>query len=195
MRPLTQYITESARTFDYRVKVAGELTTETYDKFKMLLASFDIASCSKPKKTPIQKNPTGFDNIENEEINIFDVSLNYPANSDQIIEQAKQCGINPNKIVVTTQSFDDSLDTAPEVEDGILETEKYPEPNKEQTQASADYASSYQTAAAEFANEDGASFEIAGEAAPKAKFDTDGKMNTDSPMTKIKRKSVAELLK
>ena len=198
MKKLYEYLMESAKQYVYRVKIAGDFPKENYEAIKTSLGKFDVQNCTKPKKTPIQSDPHGFPGLQNEEINIFDITLNYPANSEQIVELARQCGVEPAKIVVIGKDFNDSMnDELRGVEDGTrLETEDYPEQTKEQKKASDDYAGSFKDAAAEFANESDMEVEIAGGKTTPAKYNTDKKSGgDDSPMSKVKRKSLSELLK
>jgi len=197
MKKLNEYLTASAKQYVYRVKVAGELPKENYEKLKAALDMFDVDTCTKPKKTPIQSDPLGFPGLTNEEINIFDVTLNYPGSTQQIIELARVAGINPAKIVVVCKDFNDSMNKEVEgVEDGTrLETPDYPEQTKEQKEASDAYADSFDSAAREFAGEVNTDFDIAGETTPPAKYSTDTDAGKDSPMTKVKRLKIKDILK
>ena len=196
---LTDYITETHKQYIYRVKIAGEFPTETYDKFKESLGMFDVAECSAPRKTPIQSDPYGFPGLKNEEVTTFDVTLNYPANSEQLVELARRSGVQPAKVVIISKSFNDSMNKELEgmekVEKSRLETPNYPAQTPEQKKASDDYADSYKKAAAEFANgSKQAKFEIAGD--EKAAKDKDmGPEGTKSPISNIKRKSIKDMLK
>lgn len=197
MKKYEEYLAEAAKQYEYRVKIAGELPKENYEKFKASLGMFDVAECTPPKKTPIMSDPHGFPGIQNEEINVFDVKLNYPANSQQIIGLARQHGIEANKIVVIDKAFNDSMNAElTEVDDEVLlDTPEYPEPNKAQKEASDAYADSYKEAAASFANEADTDFEIAGKESTAVKYNTDNEAGKDSPMSKVKRLSIKDMLK
>ncbi len=200
MKSLNQFITEAHRTFEYRVKIAGELETETYDKFKTMLGKFDLESCSNPKKTPIQSDPVGFPGLENEEINIFDIVLRYPAAIDEVRDIARLCKIDLNKLVVIDKAFNDSMNAETELHsrehDTVrLDTPEYPKNTKEENDAKDEYADSYQKAAKSFAGEANTDYEIAGEKTPPAKFNTDDKEGKDSPMSKVKRELFKDILK
>ena len=197
MKNLIEYVSAAARQYEYRVKIAGDLPEGFYEKFKMALGMFDVDNCTKPKSTPIQSDPHGFPGLKNESITVFDITLNYPANSEQIIELAKRSGINPAKIVVIGKEFNDSINAeiAAQQEAGTrLETDDYPEQTKEQKEASDAYAEGYKAAAAEFANAGGAEFEIAGDKNAIADKDM-GPEGVESPLTTVKRKSLKDLLK
>jgi len=197
MKNLNEYLTASAKQYEYRVKIAGELPKENYEKFKSALDMFDVETCTAPKKTPIQENPVDFPNHKNEEVNIFDVTLNYPANGEQLTQLARLAGILPANIIVIGKEFDDSMQEEREgAEEGVrLETPDYPAQTKEQKEASDAYADSYETAAREFAGEVNTDFEIAGGKTPPAKYTTDEAEGKDSPMSKVKRQKLKDIMK
>jgi hypothetical protein len=61
MRTLQEYLIESSQQYEYRIKIAGELTQEQIEKMEQGMAAFDMVSLSEPKRTPIAENPLGFD--------------------------------------------------------------------------------------------------------------------------------------
>ena len=194
MNSLTDYIIESSKQYEYRVKVAGDLPAENLDYLKKSLAKFDMQSCTEPKTTPITKNPMGFPDLENVALSIFDIVLNYPANSGQIIEMARVCGIDPAKITVTDKEWDESMQAEAEgAEEGCrLDTPEYPKQTKEQKEASEKYSGSFQDIVKNAAD---INFEVAGGKTPPAKFNTDTEMGKDSPMSKVKMPSPEEMIK
>jgi hypothetical protein len=197
MKKLEEYLMESAKQYEYRIKIAGDLPKENYEALKRSLDMFDVDECTSPKKTPIMSDPLGFPGLKNEEINVFDVKLNYPASTQQIVELARQHGIDPAKIVVVDKAFNDSMNADLEVVDNdtVLLDSDYPENSKEQKEASDAYADSYKKAAAEFANDGSAKFEIAGKESASVKYNTDNEAGKDSPMSKIKRRPKKDIYK
>lgn len=194
MKSLTDYLTESEKQYEYRIKVAGELKPESLEHLKNSLAKFDMQSCTEPHTTPITKNPMGFPDLENIELNIFDIVLNYPANSGQVIDMARLCGIDPAKITVTDKEWDESMQAeADRQEDGtLLDTEEYPKQSKEQKDASTKYSESFKDIVKNAAD---TKFEVAGGKTTPAKFNTDNEEGKDSPMTKTNVPSPEEMLK
>ena len=73
------YLTESAKSYDYKIKVAGELEEGFANKLESALAKFEVANMSTGKKTPIMTMPLDFPRLSNEQVTIFDVTTNYPA--------------------------------------------------------------------------------------------------------------------
>lgn len=195
MKRLLDYLTESDKQYVYRVKIAGEMPDQFYDKFKVALGAFDVQDCTKPSKTPIQPSPVGFPDLSNEEVTIFDITLNYPANSQQITDMARLHGVSPAKIIVIDKAFDDSMNAdianAEDV-DSVLDTPEYPEQSKEQKAASDDYASSYQEAAAQFAGSSNTRFKIAGNETTKVANSTDADHGM-SPLSSVKRQPIKDM--
>ncbi len=197
MKSLLEYIHEAHREFVYRIKIAGELDKDDLEKFKMGLGKFDLTTATTPKKTPIQKDPMGFPGLSNQEIHIFDITINYPASIDEIRNAARLAGFDINNVVVMDKEHNDSLNKeAEEMETGTkLETPEYPQSNKDQNDAKDAYADSYQSAASEFAGEANIKYEIAGGKPDAAKFNTDTPDGKDSPMSKIKRRTLKDIMK
>lgn len=196
MKSLNEYLTESKKMFEYRVKVAGELDNEHFKNFKRSLEQFDIETCSDPKKTPIVKDPVGFPGLENTEIHIFDIKLNYPASSEQIVELARLQGLDPNRVRVLSKDYDDSMtkemEGVEETDKARLETPDYPAPTKEQKDASKKYSEGFKDIVQNAARTE---FEIAGGKPAPAKFSTDSNPGKDSPMSKVKRPAKKDLAK
>ncbi|RLA01863.1 MAG: hypothetical protein DRQ47_07550 [Gammaproteobacteria bacterium] len=194
MKSLTEYVAEAKETYDYRVKVAGNLPAATLTQFKAGLGKFDLVSCSKPKATPITKDPIGFPGIENESVNILNIVLNYPASADAIADQGRLAGIDLNRIIVVNGEWDDSMTAQQDAQEDttLLDTPEYPKDTKEQTDASTKYSDSFKDIVGNAAN---TTFEVAGGKTPKAKFNTDSPGFEESPMTKETRPKTEDLLK
>ena len=86
MSTFKDYLTESAKSYDYKVKVAGTLADDFASKLESALAKFEVANMSAGKKTPIMTLPLDFPALSNEEVTIYDVTTNYPASSNVMKE-------------------------------------------------------------------------------------------------------------
>ena len=53
MKTFAQYLTESEKTFDYRIKICGDVPADFIKALKDQFKKFDPVSISEPKKTPI----------------------------------------------------------------------------------------------------------------------------------------------
>ena len=86
MSTFSHYLTESTKSYDYKIKVAGALPEGFANKMETALQKFDVANMSAGKKTPIMTMPLDFPQLSNEEVTIFDVTTNYPASVRELKE-------------------------------------------------------------------------------------------------------------
>jgi len=86
MSTFSNYLTESTKSYDYKIKVAGELPEGFANKMETALQKFDVANMSAGKKTPIMTMPLDFPQLSNEEVTIFDVTTNYPVSVRELKE-------------------------------------------------------------------------------------------------------------
>lgn len=84
MKSLKDYLTESKKTYQFKVKVAGDLPENFEKDLKGALEKYKVLSMKK-STTPIQKVPLDFPEKENMEVHIFEVDLEY-AVTDQILQ-------------------------------------------------------------------------------------------------------------
>lgn len=112
MKSFKAYLTESQKTYNFRIRMACEMTSEIESKVKQALEQYKVESISKPKRLPIQESPL-FPNMGPVEINIFDVSISYPANDDLIRNSIAECGCCPAaniRVTPTDSPFEAILD-------------------------------------------------------------------------------------
>lgn len=97
------YLTESKKTYSFRVKVCGELPKDCAKRVKDALAKYDPVNVGAAKRTPIQETPLDFPNKKNMSVSIFDIEVNYPANSPTISAALSNClGCGLDCIIVRT---------------------------------------------------------------------------------------------
>lgn len=94
MKAFATYLTESTRTYDFRIRIACEMTDDIVSKIKQVLEAYKLDSISKPKRLPIHETPE-FPNMGPVEINIIDVVLCYPATDAQVRALIAECGCVP----------------------------------------------------------------------------------------------------
>jgi uncharacterized protein YnzC (UPF0291/DUF896 family) len=109
MKRLKQYITESIRTYDYTIKIAGDVDKKFLDLFKYNLNKFDPIEISDPISTPIQKSPYGFPDLANQSVSIIKARFRYPATEPMIQQVAQLLGHNINTVRVISSNYDDSI--------------------------------------------------------------------------------------
>ena len=104
MKSFKEHLTESKKKYDFRIKIAGEMTTEQEDNMKRLLGRFTVdntLSGFKKSKTPIQALPLDFPQVKNCEVNIYEVVLDYPTTQFELTEYlAAELGVNKQHLVV-----------------------------------------------------------------------------------------------
>jgi len=104
MKPFKAYLTESHRTFDFRIRLACELPDDLLGKIKTVLEAYKLESITKPKRLPIQENPE-FPNMGPVEIHIMDATFHYPCNDEQVRTLiAERSGINLACVKVTPKN-------------------------------------------------------------------------------------------
>ena len=78
MSTFKDYLTESTKSYDYKIKIAGEPKDIDKNALETALQKFDLAKMSAGKSTPIMTLPLDFPRLSNESVIIFDVTTNYP---------------------------------------------------------------------------------------------------------------------
>jgi L-lactate utilization protein LutC len=102
MKTFTEFLIESSKTYEFRVKVACDCSDDHMERFENQLERFGLESISKPKRTPIQEQPAGFAaSVKNTEVSIIDIETNYPATPHQITAMAQEVFNVPESHVVT----------------------------------------------------------------------------------------------
>mgnify|MGYP001158450557 CR=1 FL=1 len=97
----SEYLTESKRVFEFKVKIAGELPEGFKKKVKMALAKYEATKISAVKKTVVQEHPLDFPKLQNKEVHIFDISLNYPVTADVLMNyMCEYFNMNPEMLKV-----------------------------------------------------------------------------------------------
>ena len=190
MKKFHHYLAESERTYDYRIKILGDVPPTFIKDLEQKLEQFDIVKMSGKKTTPVQRLLKDFPNEENDMVTSVDVSFRYPAIEPQIQQLAQLLGFNPNRIRLLTQPYVNSIDNEiseinTQNKDLIADTD-YPAPNAEQQALKKDYSGDpYKHAVLQNAYR--SDFTVAGGKTPPAKTTNDIEQDTKSPMTDIKR--------
>jgi hypothetical protein len=107
MKSFKEYLIESKKVYEFKVKIAGKCPDGCASHIKQALAKYSIDSCSEGKSTPIQERYEEFPNLQNVELTIFDVTTHYPANSVQVRTAIAECaGIPLSNIIVRNLAED-----------------------------------------------------------------------------------------
>jgi hypothetical protein len=111
MKSLKHFIVESIKTYNYTIKIAGVVDKNFLEMFKYNLKKFDPVQISEPKSTPIQKDPYGFPNLNNQSVTIIKAEFRYPATEPMIQQVAQLLGSQVDMIRVVSSNFDDSINS------------------------------------------------------------------------------------
>ena len=111
MKSLKHYIVESVHTYNYTIKIAGNVDKNFVDLFKYNLKKFDPVKIDEPKSTPIQKDPYGFPNLHNQPVTIIKAQFRYPATEPMIQQIAQLLGYQVDMVRVIGADFDDSINS------------------------------------------------------------------------------------
>lgn len=190
MKPFAKYLAESERTYNYRIKMVGDVPASFIKDLEGKMSQFDVVTMTKPKTSPVRQHVSDFPAFPNQSMTIVDVEFKYPAIEPQIKQLAQILGFDPNRIIMHTTPYEDSLnDEAQKInsenKDLITDTD-LPAPDAKQRALSKDYATGpYDHAVLKNAYR--SSFSIAGEKTAPAKTTNELPQGNKSPMTNIKR--------
>lgn len=101
MKTLKHYLTESDKTYEFRLRSVVELSDEQFDKLETHLLKFNVETISAPKKTIMQKTPYGFAEFGPAEVYIIDIVTKLPVTANMLHEEVAKCtGIPMQSLVV-----------------------------------------------------------------------------------------------
>lgn len=197
MKSLKQYIVESVHTYNYTIKIAGDVDKNFIDLFKYNLKKFDPVKIDEPKSTPIQKDPYGFPNLNNQSVTIIKAEFRYPATEPMIQQIAQLLGYQVDMVRVISSDYDDSINSettgyANEMDHNplLLHTELEEQPGAKE--ANKNYSDSYLSSIQKQAQDSKIDIPYAGKQTPdafdpfKPYLDNDPR-GIKSPMSTIKR--------
>jgi len=190
MKLFKEYLAESERTYSYRIKIVGDVDSGWLKQLEEKCKQFDIVSWGKSKTTPVQLAPADFPKHANDSVTSVDVEFRYPAIEPQIKQLAQLLFLDPNRIIMLTTPFENSMDTEREKVEvqnkDLLTDTDFPAPDAEQRALSKDYSAPYDEHAV-LKNAYRTDFTVAGGKTPPAETTNDLPMGVKSPMTKVKR--------
>jgi phosphoketolase len=101
MRSFKDILTESKKTYKFKIGVAGALPENFNDRLEMALSKFGLVSVSAGKKTPIQERPLDFPQLQNMEVTYFETEVEYPTTTQVLQEYLGDvCKVHQSQIVV-----------------------------------------------------------------------------------------------
>jgi hypothetical protein len=115
MSTFTKYLTEATKTYEYKIKIAGDIEKDFGSRMETALQKFEVQSLSAGKKTPIQSLPLDFPGLSNQAVHIFDLKTSYPSSVHEMKEYiADHMNKSPDTIVVRragepTEEYQDQM--------------------------------------------------------------------------------------
>lgn len=190
MKPFVKYLAESERTYNYRIKVVGEVPAGFFKNLQDKCKQFDVVKMGDVKSTPVRKTVPDFPAFPNQSVSRVDVEFKYPAIEPQIKQLAQLLGLDPNRIVMNTTPYEESMDTeSVKIEDenkDLINDPDYPAPDREQKALKKDYGAEPGDHAV-VKNAYKSNFTVAGGRTPPAKTTNELPQGNKSPFSNIKR--------
>ena len=111
MKSFVDYLTESEKTYTFKISVAGDLPENFENTLESVLSKYALKNLTSGKRTPIQERPMDFPNLQNMEVTHFEAELAYPT-TPQVLEQYVQdCGcLSPGHIRVVNPLAEEIVD-------------------------------------------------------------------------------------
>jgi len=101
MKSFEQYLTESKKTYNFKIRVAGVVPEGFVDTMESALQKYDVINISAGKTTPITEKPMDFPQLQNMEITHWEAELNYPVTSHVLEHYLVQaCDVTHSHIIV-----------------------------------------------------------------------------------------------
>lgn len=190
MKHFKDYLAESQRVYNYRIKVVGDVAPDFWKTLDEKLKQFEIVKSTGVKTTPVQAKPAEFSAFQNESVSHKDFEFRYPAIEPQIQQIAQLLGMDPNRIRMLTVPHEESMaDEKTKIEDqnkDLLTDTDYPAPDAEQKALSKDYATGpYDHEVVKNAWK--TNFTVAGGKTKPAVTTNDLPQGKQSPMSTVKR--------
>lgn len=132
MKNFKEHLFESKKNYNFKVKVAGDFTSEQETHMKRALSRFTSEEIKSLKKTQtlIQSLPLDFPQLRNCEVNIFEVTLDYPTTQQELTEYlSTELGISKQKLVVRSpnEPTEEYQHVEPKREGALLDDPDYKE--------------------------------------------------------------------
>lgn len=86
MKTFKEYLTESKKTYDFKIKIAGDFPSDKEKVLRQNLEKFSVSEFKKVSTTPTQALPLDFPRVKNCEVSVYEVSLEYPTTSFELRE-------------------------------------------------------------------------------------------------------------
>lgn len=92
MKSFVEYLTESEKTYTFKISVAGDLPENFENTLESMLSKYALKNLTSGKRTPIQERPMDFPNLQNMEVTHFEAEVAYPTTSQVMQQYVEDCG-------------------------------------------------------------------------------------------------------
>jgi hypothetical protein len=92
MKTFSDYLTESKKTYSFKVKIAGDLPEGFANDLKARLENRSVIQFEQMKTTPVTEVPHEFPELKNMEVHVFDVMTEYPLTTTEIEKEIFEMG-------------------------------------------------------------------------------------------------------
>jgi len=149
MKTFLNYLTESQKSYEWRIKIVDVDLTDKVDQLEAVLEAYALESLSKPKRLPIKESDIDFPSMKNCQIYLMDAVLKYPCNDVQLRAIiAERAGIPQANVVVVPKNHpeeqrrwnEDGSSDIKEYKQGEAVLDKPYDENAEATKAGEAYA-------------------------------------------------------
>ena len=106
MKSFKEFLTESKKTYEFKIGVAGPLPEGFQDRLESALQKFSLLNVSSGKKTPIQERPLDFPQLQNMEVTYFEAEVEYPTTSQVMQEYVGDCCVVPQSHIIVRNAND-----------------------------------------------------------------------------------------
>ena len=110
MKNFLNYLEQSQKTYEFRIKIANTDPAEKFTALESALNAYGLESLSKPKRLPLKESDIDFPNHGTVELYLMDAVLTYPCNEYQLRTViAERAGIPQANIFVVPKNHPEEL--------------------------------------------------------------------------------------
>jgi len=100
-KSLQDYLLLVEKEFEYKLKIASEITESQFDAMETLLQKYDLIDVKSINRLPIQNNPLDFTNLKPTEVFVIDLVTRLPLPVSNFADQIARCtDINIKRIII-----------------------------------------------------------------------------------------------
>jgi len=122
MRSFKEILTESKKTYEFKIGVAGPLPEGCVDKLETALKKYNVVNMTSGKKTPIQERPLDFPKLQNMEVTYWDTEIEYPTTAHVLEEYLSNCCSIPETHLIVRNANDPRIEYQEETDNSPYET-------------------------------------------------------------------------